>query len=194
MKRSAREIGAVPAAADRLEHAYDRVQLVGLGLDQRQFGGQQRALGVELFEIGRIAGLIAVARVLESDWLTQGPAIPAFEAALAQRAQAKHAVAVTNATAALHIACLAAGLGPGDRLWTTPNTFVASANCARYCGADVDFVIGSADGLARSVKSNADVVLALSALTLPHGLARVLLVEQLYRAHSLLTGHPYHRA
>jgi UDP-4-amino-4,6-dideoxy-N-acetyl-beta-L-altrosamine transaminase len=84
--------------------------------------------------------LAAVARVLASDWLTQGPAIPAFEAALAQRAQAKHAVAVSNATAALHIACLAAGLGPGDRLWTTPNTFVASANCARYCGADVDFV------------------------------------------------------
>ena len=64
----------------------------------------------------------------------------------------------------------------------------------RDAGADVDFVIGSADGLARSVKSNADGVLALSALTLPHGLARVLLVEQLYRAHSLLTGHPYHRA
>jgi UDP-4-amino-4,6-dideoxy-N-acetyl-beta-L-altrosamine transaminase len=84
--------------------------------------------------------LAAVARVLESDWLTQGPAIPAFEAALAERAHAAHAVAVCNATAALHIACLAAGLGPGDRLWTTPNTFVASANCARYCGADVDFV------------------------------------------------------
>lgn len=84
--------------------------------------------------------LAAVTRVLESDWLTQGPAIPAFEAALAERAHAAHAVAVSNATAALHIACLAAGLGPGDRLWTTPNTFVASANCARYCGADVDFV------------------------------------------------------
>jgi UDP-4-amino-4,6-dideoxy-N-acetyl-beta-L-altrosamine transaminase len=82
----------------------------------------------------------AVARVLQSDWLTQGPAIPAFEAALAERATAAHAVAVCNATAALHIACLAAGLGPGDRLWTTPNTFVASANCARYCGAEVDFV------------------------------------------------------
>lgn len=84
--------------------------------------------------------LAAVARVLESDWLTQGPAIPAFEAALAERVQAVHAIAVCNATAALHIACLAAGLGPGERLWTTPNTFVASANCARYCGADVDFV------------------------------------------------------
>jgi 23S rRNA (pseudouridine1915-N3)-methyltransferase len=64
----------------------------------------------------------------------------------------------------------------------------------RDTGADVDFVIGSADGLAPSVKSNAAAVIALSALTLPHGLARVLLVEQLYRAHSLLTGHPYHRA
>jgi UDP-4-amino-4,6-dideoxy-N-acetyl-beta-L-altrosamine transaminase len=84
--------------------------------------------------------LAAVTRVLESEWLTQGPSIPAFEAALAQRTQAEHAVAVCNATAALHIACLAAGLGSGDRLWTTPNTFVASANCARYCGADVDFV------------------------------------------------------
>lgn len=84
--------------------------------------------------------LAAVARVLNSDWLTQGPAIAAFETALAARAQAAHAVAVCNATAGLHIACLAAGLGPGDRLWTTPNTFVASANCARYCGADVDFV------------------------------------------------------
>ncbi|EEA03766.1 DegT/DnrJ/EryC1/StrS aminotransferase [Burkholderia sp. H160] len=84
--------------------------------------------------------IAAVVRVLGSDWLTQGPAVPAFENALAARAQAGHAVAVCNATSALHIACLAAGLGPGDMLWTTPNTFVASANCARYCGADVDFV------------------------------------------------------
>ncbi|APA86243.1 UDP-4-amino-4,6-dideoxy-N-acetyl-beta-L-altrosamine transaminase [Paraburkholderia sprentiae WSM5005] len=84
--------------------------------------------------------IAAVVRVLSSDWLTQGPAVPAFENALAARAQAACAVAVCNATSALHIACLAAGLGPGDTLWTTPNTFVASANCARYCGADVDFV------------------------------------------------------
>ncbi|MBC8745372.1 MULTISPECIES: UDP-4-amino-4,6-dideoxy-N-acetyl-beta-L-altrosamine transaminase [Paraburkholderia] len=84
--------------------------------------------------------IAAVVRVLSSDWLTQGPAVPAFEIALAARAQAAHAVAVCNATSALHIACLAAGLGPGDTLWTTPNTFVASANCARYCSADVDFV------------------------------------------------------
>ncbi|WP_296662692.1 UDP-4-amino-4,6-dideoxy-N-acetyl-beta-L-altrosamine transaminase [Paraburkholderia sp.] len=84
--------------------------------------------------------IAAVTRVLHSDWLTQGPAVPAFEAALAARCDAKYAVAVSNATSALHIACTAAGLGPGDVLWTTPNTFVASANCARYCGADVDFV------------------------------------------------------
>ncbi|WP_109476774.1 UDP-4-amino-4,6-dideoxy-N-acetyl-beta-L-altrosamine transaminase [Paraburkholderia sp. C35] len=84
--------------------------------------------------------IAAVEAVLRSDWLTQGPAIAAFEEELARRATARHAVAVCNATAALHIACAAAGLGPGDRLWTVPNTFVASANCGRYCGADVDFV------------------------------------------------------
>jgi UDP-4-amino-4,6-dideoxy-N-acetyl-beta-L-altrosamine transaminase len=82
----------------------------------------------------------AVNEVLRSDWLTQGPAVPRFEAAIAGYCSAKHAVAVNSATSALHIACLALGLGPGDRLWTSPNTFVASANCARYCGADVDFV------------------------------------------------------
>lgn len=82
----------------------------------------------------------AVVEVLQSDWLTQGPTIERFEQAVAERCQADFAVAVCNATAALHIACLAAGLGPGDRLWTTPNTFLASANCGRYCGADVDFV------------------------------------------------------
>lgn len=82
----------------------------------------------------------AVVEVLRSDWLTQGPAVPAFEAAVAQRCGAAHAVAVNSATSALHIACVALGLGPGDLLWTSPITFVASANCARYCGADVDFV------------------------------------------------------
>ena len=86
------------------------------------------------------ADIDAVVEVLKSPWLTQGPTIERFEAAMAERCQADFAVAVCNATAALHIACLAAGLGPGDRLWTTPNTFVASANCGRYCGADVDFV------------------------------------------------------
>ena len=82
----------------------------------------------------------AVQAVLRSDWLTQGPAVPAFEESLRARCGANFAVAVSSATAALHIACLTAGLGPGDRLWTSPNTFVASANCARYCGAEVDFV------------------------------------------------------
>ncbi len=82
----------------------------------------------------------AVTEVLRSDFLTQGPAITSFERALVEKTGAKHAVAVANATAALHIACLALDLGPGDRLWTTPITFVASANCALYCGAMVDFV------------------------------------------------------
>lgn len=82
----------------------------------------------------------AVLEVLRSPWLTQGPAGPRFEAALAARCGAAQGVAVCNATAALHLACLALGVGPGDTVWTTPNTFVASANCARYCGARVDFV------------------------------------------------------
>jgi UDP-4-amino-4,6-dideoxy-N-acetyl-beta-L-altrosamine transaminase len=81
-----------------------------------------------------------VVSVLKSDFLTQGPAIPLFENTVMALTGAKHAVAVSNATAALHIACLALDLGPGDWLWTTPNTFVASANCALYCGAQVDFV------------------------------------------------------
>ncbi|WLH11315.1 UDP-4-amino-4,6-dideoxy-N-acetyl-beta-L-altrosamine transaminase [Pseudomonas hefeiensis] len=86
------------------------------------------------------ADIDAVVAVLHSDWLTQGPTLERFEQAMALRCQADHAVAVCNATAALHIACVAAGLGSGDRLWTTPNTFLASANCGRYCGAQVDFV------------------------------------------------------
>jgi len=86
------------------------------------------------------ADIDAVMTVLQSPWLTQGPTIERFEKSLADHCQALHAVAVCNATAALHIACLTAGLGPGDYLWTSPNTFVASANCGRYCGAEVDFV------------------------------------------------------
>lgn len=82
----------------------------------------------------------AVTQTLLSDWLTQGPAIGRFESAVAGYCGVPHAVAVNSATSALHIACMALGLGPGDRLWTSPNTFVASANCARYCGAEVDFV------------------------------------------------------
>jgi UDP-4-amino-4,6-dideoxy-N-acetyl-beta-L-altrosamine transaminase len=82
----------------------------------------------------------AVIGVLKSDFLTQGPAVPAFEAAMLAHCNARHAVAVNSATSALHVACLALGVGPGDVVWTTPITFVASANCARYCGATVDFV------------------------------------------------------
>ena len=86
------------------------------------------------------ADIAAVVEVLQSDWLTTGPAIERFEQAVARRCGAAHAVAVFNGTVALHLACRALGLGPGDTLWTTPNTFVASANCALYCGASVDFV------------------------------------------------------
>lgn len=82
----------------------------------------------------------AVIDVLRSDWITQGPAITRFEKAVADYCGVKYAVAVTSATAALHIACLAADLGSGDIIWTSPNTFVASANCGLYCGAEVDFV------------------------------------------------------
>lgn len=86
------------------------------------------------------ADIAAVEAVLRSDWLTQGPAIERFERKVADYCGAKHAVAVSSATAALHIGALALDLKPGTTLWTSPNTFVASANCARYCGADVDFV------------------------------------------------------
>ena len=82
----------------------------------------------------------AVVEVLRSDYLTQGPTVGRFEEAVATYCGAKYAVAVNSATSALHIACRALGLGPGDYLWTSPNTFVATANCALYCGANVDFV------------------------------------------------------
>jgi UDP-4-amino-4,6-dideoxy-N-acetyl-beta-L-altrosamine transaminase len=82
----------------------------------------------------------AVVAVLKSDFLTQGPAVPIFEETVARHCGAAHAVAVNSATSALHIACLALGVGPGDMVWTSPITFIASANCALYCGADVDFV------------------------------------------------------
>ncbi|WP_199739059.1 UDP-4-amino-4,6-dideoxy-N-acetyl-beta-L-altrosamine transaminase [Herminiimonas sp. KBW02] len=86
------------------------------------------------------ADVQAVADVLRSDFLTQGPVVPAFESAIANYCGARHALAVNSATSALHIACLALKVGIGDVVWTTPITFVASANCAVYCGADVDFV------------------------------------------------------
>jgi UDP-4-amino-4,6-dideoxy-N-acetyl-beta-L-altrosamine transaminase len=86
------------------------------------------------------ADIDAVVAVLRSDFLTQGPTVPRFEQQLAEFCGAKHGVAVNSATSALHIACLALGLGPGDWLWTSPVTFVASANCGLYCGAQIDFV------------------------------------------------------
>ncbi len=86
------------------------------------------------------ADIAAVVKVLSSDFLTQGPVVPEFEKALASYCGARHAAAVNSATSALHIACMALGVGPGDLVWTTPITFVASANCAMYCGASVDFV------------------------------------------------------
>ncbi len=82
----------------------------------------------------------AVIEALNSDFLTQGPVVPRFEQAFAKRVSVLHAIAANSGTSALHIACMAIGLGSGDSLWTTPNSFVASANCALLCGADVDFV------------------------------------------------------
>lgn len=97
------------------------------------------------------ADIDAVTAVLTSDFLTQGPAVPAFEQSVAQMVGAKHAVAMNSATSALHVACLALGLEEGDSLWTTPNTFVASANCALYCGASVDFIDIDVDSLNISI-------------------------------------------
>lgn len=93
--------------------------------------------GKQIIDEGDVA---AVTQVLQSAWLTQGPQVPAFEHAVSALCAAKFAVAVNSATSALHISCLALGVGPGDRVWTSPNSFVASANCALYCGAKVDFV------------------------------------------------------
>jgi UDP-4-amino-4,6-dideoxy-N-acetyl-beta-L-altrosamine transaminase len=81
-----------------------------------------------------------VVAVLRSDWITQGPAIDRFENAIAEFASCKHTIAVANATAALHLSMIALDLGPGDVLWTSPNTFVSTSNAALYCGASVDFV------------------------------------------------------
>lgn len=82
----------------------------------------------------------AVIEALNSDFLTQGPIVPQFEQAIAERVSASHAIATNSGTSALHIACMAIGLSPGDSLWTVPNSFVASANCGVLCGADIDFV------------------------------------------------------
>jgi UDP-4-amino-4,6-dideoxy-N-acetyl-beta-L-altrosamine transaminase len=86
------------------------------------------------------ADIDAVVNVLKSDFLTQGPKVPEFEYEVSKLVGASHAVATNSSTSALHIACLALGVSTGDRVWTVPNTFVASANCALYCDADVDFV------------------------------------------------------
>ena len=86
------------------------------------------------------ADIESVVSVLRSDWLTQGPVVPSFEAALAKRVGCSHAVAANSATSALHLACLALEVGPGDIVWTSPISFVASSNCALYCGAEIDFV------------------------------------------------------
>jgi UDP-4-amino-4,6-dideoxy-N-acetyl-beta-L-altrosamine transaminase len=86
------------------------------------------------------ADIEAVVAILKSDFLTQGPAVPAFEQAVAAQCGAAHGIAMNSATSALHLACLALGLGPGDKVWTSPITFVASSNAALYCGAEVDFV------------------------------------------------------
>jgi len=95
----------------------------------------------------------AVIETLKSDWLTQGPAVPRFEAALCAATGAGHAVAANSATSSLHAACLALGLEEGGSLWTAPNTFVASANCGLYCGADVDFV--DIDPVTRNMSASA---------------------------------------
>jgi len=84
--------------------------------------------------------LDAVAKVLQSDYLTQGPVVPAFEEAVADLVGAKYAVAGNSATSMLHVANLALGVTAGDLVWTSPISFVASANCALYCGAEIDFV------------------------------------------------------
>ncbi|MFO6421855.1 UDP-4-amino-4,6-dideoxy-N-acetyl-beta-L-altrosamine transaminase [Motilimonas sp. KMU-193] len=86
------------------------------------------------------ADIDAVVDVLKSDNLTQGPLVPAFEQAVAKYCQAKYALACNSATSALHLACLALGVGQGDRVWTSVNSFVASSNCALYCGAQIDFI------------------------------------------------------
>lgn len=99
---------------------------------------------MELIPYGRqsisAADIEAVCGVLKSDFLTQGPVVPRFEQAVADYCGVAHGVAVNSATSALHLACLALEVGPGDVVWTTPITFVASSNCALYCGAEVDFV------------------------------------------------------
>ena len=116
----------------------------------------------------------AVVKVLQGDWLTQGPTVDQFEELVAQRVGARYAIAFANGTAALHAACAAAELGPGDRVVTSPLTFVASANCARYVGAGVDFVDIDPATLnidIDKVPANADALVAVHFAGLPVDLA-----------------------
>jgi UDP-4-amino-4,6-dideoxy-N-acetyl-beta-L-altrosamine transaminase len=100
--------------------------------------------------------IAAVVEVLRGEWITQGPNIAHFERAVCERVGAAFAVAMNSATSALHVACMAIDVGPGSLVWTVPNTFVASANCALYCGAAVDFVDIDADTLCISVPALRD--------------------------------------
>ena len=100
--------------------------------------------------------IAAVVEVLRGDWITQGPHIAHFERAVGERVGAAFAVAMNSATSALHVACMALDVGPGSLVWTVPNTFVASANCALHCGADIDFVDIDADTLCISVAALRD--------------------------------------
>ena len=116
----------------------------------------------------------SVARVLRSDYLTQGPTVPAFEKAVIEKSNVQFAVAANSATSALHIACLALGVGPSDTVWTSPITFVASANCARFCGASVDFVdicpqtwCMSAEELKKKLEHHQAASLALPKVVIP---------------------------
>jgi UDP-4-amino-4,6-dideoxy-N-acetyl-beta-L-altrosamine transaminase len=121
----------------------------------------------------------AVITVLESDFLTQGPQVPAFEKSLTDFTGAKYALAVNSATSALHIACLALGLGAGDVLWTTPVTFVASSNCGLYCGASIDFVdIDEATYNLCPIKLEEKLIAAKVTKTLPKVLVAVHLCGQ----------------
>ncbi|WP_417596834.1 UDP-4-amino-4,6-dideoxy-N-acetyl-beta-L-altrosamine transaminase [Oceanospirillum sp.] len=125
------------------------------------------------------ADIDSVLEVLNSDFLTQGPKVPLFEQTLAKKVGAKYALATNSATSALHIACLALGLGEGDWLWTTPVTFVASANCGLYCGAQVDFVDIDPDTYNLSPKAlEAKLITAKQEGTLPKVLVAVHLCGQ----------------
>ena len=125
------------------------------------------------------ADVAAVVEALGSDHLTQGPTVPRFEAAVASYVGAAHGVATCNGTAALHLACAALGLETGDRLWTSAITFAASANCGRYCGAEIDFVdIDPVDYNLDVCALHAKLIDARKAGTLPKVLVSVHLAGQ----------------